>query len=166
MKLLKTLGLFTFMLLLMVACKEKAERTAENEMETAEIPNADEAMKGWSDAWNSNDSQMLKDYSADDAVLLMWGRQMTGDSLNTWMDSTATWMKDLRTTALMTEKDDNFAWETGTYTHGTSRNDTLSMRGTYTVIWERAEGEYEGDWRIKVMDISPEQEPMQPQEQQ
>lgn len=151
----------------MPGCGEKEERTAENEMEAAEVPNPDEAMDGWSDAWNTNDSQRLMEYSADDAVLLIWGRQMTGDSLKTWMDSTASWMKDLRTTALMTEKDDNFAWETGTYTHGTSRNDTLSMRGTYTLIWERTEGENEGDWRVKVMDISPESEPMQqPQVQQ
>ncbi|NJY62084.1 hypothetical protein HC174_04855 [Salinimicrobium sp. CDJ15-81-2] len=35
-------------------------------------------MKGWSDVWNANDAQMLRNYSANDAVMLMWGRQMMG----------------------------------------------------------------------------------------
>lgn len=165
MKILKTLTLFTFMLLLIVACEEKAETNVEAEMEAVEAPNPDEAMNGWRDAWNANDAQKLKDYAADDAVLLMWGQKMSGDSLNTWMDSTASWMQDLRTNVLMAEKGDEFAWESGTYTHGTNRNDTLSMTGTYTVIWKRAEGENNGDWQIQVMDISPEQEPAeQPQQ--
>lgn len=91
------------MLLLIVACEEKPESTAGTEMETAEIPNVDEDMTGWRDAWNANDAQSLKDYAADDAVLLMWGRKLSGDSLNTWMDSTAFWMRDLRTTAFLKE---------------------------------------------------------------
>lgn len=161
MKIIKTLSLFSLMLLLMAACEEKREANEETTVAAVEAPNPDEAMNGWRDAWNANDAALLKDYAADDAVLLMWGQKMSGDSLNTWMDSTASWMQDLRTNALMTNKSDDIAWETGTYTHGTSNNDTLQLRGTYTIIWERADNVDNGDWRVKVMDISPEQEPMQ-----
>ena len=165
MKVIKSFVFFTFMLLLIVACEEKPESTAGTEMETAEIPNVDEDMTGWRDAWNANDAQSLKDYAADDAVLLMWGRKLSGDSLNTWMDSTAFWMRDLRTTALLKGNENNLAWESGTYVHGSTRNDTLSMSGTYTIIWERAEGEDNGAWQVRVMDISPEQQPLQPSQQ-
>lgn len=165
MKILKTFSLLTMMLLLMVACEERPETTAEAEMATAEIPNPDEAMEGWREAWNANDAQRLKDYAADDAVLMVYGQRLTGEELNTWMDTTASWMQDLRTEALMTEKGENVAWEAGTYTHGTAQNDTLQMSGTYTLIWQRADDMDNGDWKIRVMDISPEQEPM-PQPQQ
>lgn len=165
MKILKTFTLLTFMLLLIAACEEKREVNEEATVAAATVPDPDEAMNGWREAWNANDAQRLKDYAADDAVLLMWGRKISGDSLNSWMDTTASWMQDLRTSALMTEKGDNFAWETGTYNHGTTQNDTLQMSGTYTLIWERADDADNGDWRIKVMDISPEQEPMQQPQQ-
>ncbi len=149
------------MLMLLAACEERQETTAEAEMAGVETPNPDEAMEGWREAWNANDAQRLKDYAADDAVLLMYGQRISGDELNSWMDTTASWMRDLRTESLMNEKGDNFAWESGTYNHGTSENDTLQMSGTYTLIWHRADDQNDGDWKIRVMDISPEQQPMQ-----
>lgn len=162
MKILKPVTLLTLMLLLLAACEEKKEVNEEATVAVAAVPDPDEAMNGWRDAWNANDAQRLKEYAADDAVLLMWGRKITGDSMASWVDSTSSWMQDLRTSALMTDKGENFAWETGTYNHGTKESDTLQMSGTYTLIWQRADDVENGDWKIKVMDISPEQEPMQP----
>lgn len=163
MKILKTFSLFALMLLLIAACEEKRETSAEAEMVTAEVSDPEEAMNDWREAWNANDAQRLKDHTADDAVLLMYGRDLSGN-LNSWMDTTASWMQDLRTSALKTEKGENFAWETGTYTHGTLRNDTLQMNGTYTVIWERADEGDDADWKIRLIDISPEEEPMEEQQ--
>lgn len=142
--------------LVLTACEDRREPDQVDESSvTVDNDNSDQAMKDWEQAWNSNDPNALKSFTADDAVLLLAGETVSNDSIDVWIDSTAVWMKNLRTNSVMKEKSENFAWEAGTYTHETTRNDTLRGNGTYTFIWERAEEG--GEWKLKLMNIAPEQ---------
>lgn len=144
------------LLLVMGSCQDRErEITDENERmaEETDTWNVDEAMADWRDAWNSNDAQNLEAATADDAVLLLNGKAHRQDSVSAWIQNSSTWMKDLSTSSVMKNKTGNVAYEAGTYTHASTENDTLQASGTYTVIWERSGNQ--GDWSIKLMDISP-----------
>lgn len=152
MKLIRTIP-FLFFLLIVAACNDREKEAAEvEEVVVVETWDADAAMEEWRQDWNANDSTSLRAATADDAVLFMEGKAHQNDSLTAWINNSSSWMKDLQTTALVKNKGEDFAYEAGTYTHSTKENDTLQMQGTYTVVWERM-GE---EWKIKLMDVSPE----------
>lgn len=147
-----------------LACEENRNSEAETEPATAEIEIQDpeESIKEWNEAWNMNNAKGLKDLLADDAVVVMFGEAMRNEEAEQWIDSTASWMKNLRTTPMIKNKSDLIAYETGEFTHGTIENDTVQMRGTYTMIWERNTAQNE--WQVKLVDVSPELElPVQTQ---
>lgn len=152
-KLLPFLGI----LLILGACQDTAkEEVAEEEVMVEDTWDADEAMADWRDAWNKNDAKSLEAVTSEDVVLLFDGKAHQQDSVSAWIENSASWMKNLRTTSVMKNKGENFAYEAGTYTHATTENDTMQMGGTYTVIWER-NGD-QNEWAIKLMDITPETE--------
>lgn len=152
-KLLPFLGI----LLILGACQNEAkEEVAEEEVMVEDTWDADEAMADWRDAWNKNDAKSLEAVTAEDVVLLFDGKAHRQDSVSAWIENSASWMKNLRTTSVMKNKGENFAYEAGTYTHATTENDTMQMGGTYTVIWER-NGD-QNEWVIKLMDITPKTE--------
>ncbi len=155
---MKMYRLLPFLVLLLIfgACQDREREVADDEemmAEEADTWDEDQAMANWRDAWNQNDAQSLEAATADDAVLLLNGKAHKQDSVSLWIQNSSSWMKDLRTTSVMKNKDDNIAYEAGTYTHATTENDTMQMGGTYTVIWERNGNQNE--WSIKLMDISP-----------
>ena len=156
---MKTYKLLPFLawLLIFGACQDREREVAEDEEVMVQDDwDADQAMTDWRDAWNQNDAQSLEGVTADDAVLFFNGKVRRQDSVSAWIQNSASWMKNLRTTTVMKNKAENFAYEAGTYTHATTENDTLQMGGTYTVIWER-NGD-QNEWSIKLMNISPETE--------
>lgn len=164
MKLLKLTPVLA-LLLVLGACNDREREAAEVEEVVVEDNwDADEAMNTWRDDWNANDSTSLRAATANDAVLFIEGKAHRNDSVSAWINNSASWMNRLETTPVVKNKGEKFAYEAGTYTHSTRENDTLQMQGTYTVIWERM-GE---DWKIKLMDISPEVDlpPMAMQEQE
>lgn len=151
----KHFPLLALLLLLIWACQEKPEVEAEAELATAdqEIVDVEESMNQWEEAWNMSDAENLKSMMADDAVVVLYGESMQNEMVDSWIDTTASWMKNLRTTPIFTSEGEMVVYEVGEYTHGTTENDTLQMQGTYTVIWERSADQNE--WRVKVMDVSP-----------
>jgi ketosteroid isomerase-like protein len=152
-KLLPFLGL----LLILGSCQDREREEAEEDemvMEETDDWDADEAMTDWRDAWNKNDAQSLEAATADDVVLMFNGKAHQQDSVTSWIQNSSSWMKNLRTTPVMKNKGVDFAYESGTYTHVTTENDTMQMKGTYTVIWERSGDQNE--WSIKLMDVTPE----------
>lgn len=153
MKLIKFLP-FLSLLFLMGACNDRERESTELEEEVVveDSWDADAAMSEWRDDWNANDSTSLRATTANDAVLFLEGKAQRNDSVTAWINNSASWMKDLRTTPVIKNKGENLAFEAGTYTHSTRQNDTLQMQGTYTVVWERM-GE---EWKIKLIDVSPE----------
>lgn len=154
MERIKNVTLWLLLILIGISCQDRETREVEDEEVIQEDTwNADEAMTQWRDAWNQNDAQALQSVTADDAVLLLNGRVHREDSVTNWMENSSSWMKDLNTSSAMKNKGVDLAYEAGSYTHRTTENDTLEMRGTYTVIWERNGNENE--WEIKLMDISP-----------
>jgi len=156
MKMYKLLP-FMALLLILGSCQDTAkEEVAEEEVMAEDTWDADEAMADWRDAWNKNDAQSLEAVTADDVVLLFNGKAHRQDSVSAWIENSASWMKNLRTTTVMKNKGENFAYEAGTYTHATTENDTMQMGGTYTVIWERSGDQNE--WAIKLMDVTPKTE--------
>lgn len=147
---------FLALLLIFGACQDREREMADDDaMEAEEMDtwNEDQAMADWRDAWNQNDPQSLRQSTADDAVLFLNGKAHRQDSVTAWIENSASWMKNLRTTSVMKNRGDNFAYEAGTYTHASTQNDTMQGSGTYTVIWERNGNDNE--WSIKLMDISP-----------
>lgn len=140
----------------MVSCGENKTEEAmeEDDMEVEEVDtwDSDKAMTDWRDAWNKNDAMAVESMTADDATLFLNGQAHTQDSVTAWIQNSSSWMKDLRTTSVYKDKGEDFAFEAGTYAHSHKENDTLSMQGTYTVIWERGDDK---EWAIKLMDISP-----------
>ena len=153
MKMYRLLPLLA-LLLVFGACQDRErEVVEEQEMMNEDTWDSDEAMANWRDAWNQNDAQTLEAATADDAVLFLDGKTHRQDSLSAWIENSASMMRNLRTTSVMKNRADDFAYEAGTYTHATTENDTLQMGGTYTVIWERNGNQNE--WSIKLMDISP-----------
>lgn len=155
MKLIKLLPLMALMFF-MVSCGENKTEEAieEDDMEMEEVDSwdSDQAMTSWRDAWNKNDAMAVESMTADDATLFLNGKAHTQDSITSWIQNSSSWMKDLQTTSVFKDRGEDFAFEAGTYTHTTKDNDTLSMQGTYTVIWERGDDK---EWAIKLMDISP-----------
>lgn len=147
---------FLALLLILGACQDREREVAEeDEMIAHEADSWDEneAMTNWREAWNENDAQSLEAATADDVVLLFDGKAHRQDSVSAWIQNSASWMKNLRTTSVMKNRADNVAYEAGTYTHATKENDTTQMAGTYTVIWERSGNQNE--WGIKLININP-----------
>jgi ketosteroid isomerase-like protein len=142
-------------LFLVFGCKDNDDARVEKELVSAEqeIQDPGESMNQWNEAWNSNNANNLKQLMADDAVVVLFSDALQDRAVETWLDSTSTWMKDLETMPIMTHKGKQVAYEVGSYRHGTTRNDTLRMEGTYTVIWNRNKDLNE--WEVKVMDVSP-----------
>ncbi|MFD0978006.1 YybH family protein [Salinimicrobium gaetbulicola] len=155
MKLIKLIPLLA-LLFFMGACGENRseEVVEEDEMvaEEADMWDSNKAMTDWRDAWNKNDAAAVESMTADDATLFLNGKAHTQDSVTAWIQNSSSWMKDLKTTSVYKDRGEEFAFEAGTYTHSHKENDTLSMQGTYTVIWERGDGK---EWAIKLMDVSP-----------
>ncbi|MGA9326930.1 MAG: hypothetical protein WCE57_14405 [Salegentibacter sp.] len=158
---MKLLKLFSLLALLMIfACNNNQK---ESDMTTAEADmwNPDEGMKDWIDSWNNNDAQGLKDVTADDAVLLMDGTEVSSDSIDAWIDNNSAVMKDLKSKTLVENSSDNIAYQSGTYNHNLNNNDSIHYAGSYTVIWEKMEGNSSDTtqhnmWKIKLMDIATE----------
>jgi ketosteroid isomerase-like protein len=157
MKMYKLLP-FLALLLSMGACQDREKEITKEKEVVVEKDTWDEkqAMTDWRNAWNKNDAQSLEAATADDAVLFLDGKAHRQDSVSAWIQSSASWMKDLSTTSVMKNRGKNFAYEAGTYTHASRENDTMRGSGTYTVIWERTGKE--NDWSIKLMDITPQME--------
>lgn len=146
------------LLLLIMSCGEKREKEMQkdtDQLAIAEIESreVDQMMDEWKKAWNANDAQSLEDMAADDAVLLFLGEAKTDEDLKQWLRQTSQWMKDLESTSLKKKMGDLVAYEAGTFSHGTTANDSMQYRGAYVVVWERPA--MEGEWKIKMMNISP-----------
>ncbi|MFD1094837.1 YybH family protein [Salegentibacter chungangensis] len=155
MKLLKLLPLMALMIF--VSCQEVKEEEAEEKKEMVEVRKPDQVMKDWISAWNNNDAKGIKDLTAKNAVLLHNGRAVQKDSVMAWIDGGAAIMKDLEINSLKKNAADQIAYEAGTYTHVYKDNDSLEVKGTYTVIWERAKNDSLG-WQIRLMSIADMQE--------
>lgn len=155
MKLIKLTPVLALMFFL-GACGDNKNEEAEKEdvMMTEEVEDwdSDKAMADWRDAWNQNDSTGIESMTHSDVTLFLNGKAHTQDSVTAWIRNSSSWMNDLETTSVYKNKGENFAFEAGTYTHSTKENDSLSMQGTYTVIWERGDDK---EWSIKLMDVSP-----------
>ena len=151
LKLFPVLALFIFL----GSCGEKENRDVEvaedNLLATQEVPDPDEVINDWSEAWNSNDPAQVQAMTAPDAVLVLNGNEFPQDSLAGWVQAATSAMKDLQMQSLKKGSADNFAFDTGTYSH-TYTDDTTRYEGTYTFIWERSNEDNE--WMVKVMNIS------------
>lgn len=146
-KLLPFLGL----LLILGACQDKEREEPETEnMETEEeFTDPDQVIADWSDAWNSNDPQQVDEMIADDAVLILDGKEVQQDSMTAWMERTSTYMKNLNMRSQKKGTGEMMAYDAGSYTH-TYTNDSTQYKGFYTFIWERDGSE----WQVKVLNIS------------
>lgn len=158
---MKLFKLFPLLALLMIIACNNNRKEPKNDQMVAETDmwQPDEGMKDWIDAWNKNDAQSLKDVTADDAVLLMDGTEVSSDSISAWIDNNSAVMKDLKTKALLENSSDKIAYQSGTYNHHLNNNDTLQYSGSYTVIWEKMEAKpndttQHNMWKIKLMDIA------------
>lgn len=123
----------------------------ENLVTTKEVPDANEVIEGWGDAWNSNDPAQVRAMTADDAVLVLNGNEFPQDSLRGWIDAATSAMQDLELRTVKKEVTDYVAYDTGIYSH-TYTDDTTQYAGSYTFIWERSDEE--NDWKVKVMNIA------------
>lgn len=140
------------LLLLILACGENKPKDPEViEVREQTFQDPEEAMKEWGDAWNSNDPRQIISRTAEDAVLVLNGEEVSKDSIRSFIENAGSAMADLQMNSLDRNSSDRMAYDTGTYTHGYT-NDTTTYRGTYTFIWER-EGNDPG-WQVKVMNIS------------
>ncbi|MFN4763184.1 nuclear transport factor 2 family protein [Gillisia sp. Q332] len=154
---MKTIELFSFftLFIFLYSCGETENRNTEMEQEdmitTQKVPDADEAIKGWENAWNSKDPEQVRAMTADDVVLVLNGQEFPQDSLGAWIDAATLAMQDLKLRSLKKETTDYVAYETGTYVH-TYTDDTTHYAGSYTFIWERSDEE--NDWKVKVMNIA------------
>lgn len=154
---MRTLKLFSFftLFIFLYSCGETENREAEMEEEdmvtTQEVPDADEAIEGWGDAWNSNDPEQVRAMTADDAILVLNGQEFPQDSVGVWIDEATSVMEDLELRTIRKETTDDVAYATGIYTHSYTE-DTTQYAGSYTFIWERSDEE--NDWKVKVMNIA------------
>ena len=160
MKLLRILPFLA--LLLLWSCGDQNQEAEEEVIVEEEMVNPEEVVAQWEEAWTSNDPQKVKDLMAGDVVLVMNGSQYPKDSIASWTDMAGTGMKDLKMNSLQKGSSDAIIYESGIFSHGIHENDTLHMQGTYTFIWEKAEGSE--DWKVTLMDISDQDEMPQPVE--
>lgn len=123
----------------------------ENLVTTKEVPDANEVIEGWGDAWNSNDPEQVRAMTADDAVLVLNGNEFPQDSLRGWIDAATSAIQDLELRTVKKEVTDYVAYDTGIYSH-TYTDDTTQYAGSYTFIWERSDEE--NDWKVKVVNIA------------
>ena len=151
MKLYKIMPLVS-LLFLLGACQDQPEVAEEEAVVVEEVPSADEVITRWAEAWNSGDAQNVENMTADDAVLLLNGTEVPRDSIAAWLEFSGNNMRDLEMVSDYQGAQGQVAYDSGTYRHGFA-NDTTIYNGTYTFIWERAEGEPE-DWKVKVIHIS------------
>ncbi|MGB7786183.1 MAG: nuclear transport factor 2 family protein [Salinimicrobium sp.] len=150
---MKLLRIFPFLaLLLLWSCGDQEKEADEEVVVEEEMVNPDEVVSQWEQAWSSNEPQNVRDQLAGDAVLVMNGSEYPKDSLSSWIDMAGSGMKDLNMTSLQKGSSDDIIYDSGTFSHGSRENDTLKFQGTYTFIWEKAEGSDE--WKVALMDIS------------
>lgn len=154
---MRVLNLFSFfsILFLLVSCGEKEDRTVEVDETVAtqvEFQDPNEAIDNWTVAWNSNDPSQIQALTADDAVVVIDGHEMPKDSIASFIQEGGSIMKNLKTTSLKKGSNENFAYDTGTYTHTYTTDTTQQYQGSYTFIWERTNDESE--WRVKAMNIT------------
>ena len=160
MKKLRFLPLIA-LLLLTGACEQSMNREGEEEPivpEEAqeEFEDPEVVIQEWEDAWTSNNVEELQNLTADDAVLVLNGREVMQDSLAGFLENAGAQMQDLQMESIASGSTDRMVYDTGIYEH-TYKNDTATTyRGSYTFIWERPEGEQE--WQVAVMNISNEHE--------
>ena len=109
-------------------------------------------MEDWDKYWNQNDAQGLKGLIADDAVLLVGGRSVTGDSIHSWIDENAAIMRGLTREATLNSSGEQIRYQAGTFSHGVNTDETTQENGSYTIIWEQQGGD--DQWKIRLMDIS------------
>lgn len=161
---MKLLRIIPFLALLMLwSCGDQEKEADEEVVVEEEMVNPDEVISQWEQAWSSNQPQNVKDQMSGDAVLVMNGEQFPKDSLASWVDMAGSGMKDLQMTSLQKGSSDGIIYDSGTFSHNVRENDTLHFEGTYTFIWEKAEGSDE--WKIALMDISDARDDMdQPEE--
>lgn len=147
--LLPLLGL----LFLIGSCENKNETIRDEDVVVAdEAASAEDAINEWSQAWVRNDPQAVDELTADDVVLVLNGSRSMQDSLSSWIQASASAMRDLKMEALTRQTYDSIAYETGTYTHGYTGEDTTMYSGAYTFIWERAPTRT--GWEVKVINIA------------
>lgn len=151
MKILKSLSVLALFLLSMVAC-ENERKTSETEMDRQENVNPDVVTTRWGDAWKSNQFDSVRNMTADDAVLMINGKEVPKDSLVAWLEWTSTNMRNLEMNSLDKGSEGNVAWDSGTFSHSFA-DDSTSYDGTYTFIWERTGGD-KNDWKARLMHIS------------
>ena len=159
MKKLNFLSLFV-LLLLIGACEQSMTREGEEqpivpEEEQEEFEDPEVVMRDWEEAWTGNNVEELRNQTADDAVLVLNGREVVQDSITAFLEGAGAVMKDLQMQSLGSGSTDRMVYDTGTYQH-TYTDDTTTYRGSYTFIWERPEGEQE--WQVAIMNISGENE--------
>lgn len=163
MRIIKTLSLLGLMLLLMSACEEN-RNTAEQELATRDNVDHDQMTNRWGEAWQSNQYDSVRNQTADDAILLLNGREFPQDSIDPWLEWTTTNIQGLELNSMEKGGEGNMAWDSGTFSH-TYVNDSVNYNGTYTFIWERsdaqdaqdaqdAEDAQEDEWKVSVMHIS------------
>lgn len=135
------------------ACNDRTG-TAENEtvVTEEEMEDPDAVFTAWNDAWNSGSAEEILNMTADDAVLVMNGTEVSRDSISAWINESSAVMQDLELNAIQKNNFNNVAYETGNFDHGLKENDTLRFAGTYTFIYEKPEGE--NQWKVKVMNIT------------
>lgn len=151
MKLIKLMPLLA-LFMIFGSCENNEKEAEEVVAEEEAVVDEDEVFTLWTDAWNSGNAQNVRTMIADDAVLVLNGREVPRDSLSAWIDESAGAMKDLRQTTLQKNNSGTMAYDTGTFSHGIQGNDTLQYSGTYTFVFERPEGS--DQWQAVVMDIS------------
>ncbi|NJW53056.1 YybH family protein [Salinimicrobium oceani] len=152
MKNSKFLSLLVLMVFIFGACEENRNTTTE--VENRDDMEQDEVINQWSEAWNSNNLDSIRNMTANDAVLLLNGQEVSRDSIGAWMEASAAGMRDLNMNSLYKGSRSNVAYDSGTFTHsfeGDSIN--TNYQGSYTFIWEREDGE-DGNWKVKVMNIA------------
>ena len=159
MKKLKFISFFV-VLLLLGACEQSMTREGEEqpivpEEEQEEFEDPEVVIQEWDDAWTSNNIEEIQNQTADDAILVLNGREVVQDSLTAFLEGAGSVMKDLQMRSLGTSSTDRMVYDTGIYEH-TYQDDPTLYRGSYTFVWERPEGEEE--WQVAVMNISNEHE--------
>lgn len=142
---------FLLLMMMFFACGEN--QTTEAEEEVAAEPVVDEwspeeGSEAWMENWNNNDAAGVLALTTDDAILLIDGQANNRQEIETWTGENAPMMRNLRLEPFVQEKSEEIAYEAGTYTHNITNNDTLEIRGAYTLIWEKQDDE---QWKLQVI---------------
>lgn len=140
-----------------ISCNEREKR--EEDRQKDDLRNTEERSVGpdqllsqWDEAWNRNDTTAIDSLVADNALLLYNGSSSTGRDIQAWIEENTGLMRELRSQVDVEGSGEDFAYQAGTYTHGSTENDTIESSGAYTIIWERQRRA--NDWRARVINIS------------